>query len=196
VKGAGLMSYKQRVLVRTLATVMVTASLAAAAPAAAEPDRPGVTQTQSTYRECEGETQYCTKNAWAKKKVKQFRRGKLGRAGRHVHYPRPLKRKIINGVIRASRLITKSERGKAWRAYTDNDNCIVTGEFGYLHECRKGISKLKRLSKSDVRVIKCSGKAYIAMFAGAIGGPPGIAAGGIAAGLDCAWEAVWEGRGR
>ena len=185
---------------RHLPVAVLAATLTAgalAAPAAAEPDRWSSTRTQSAARmECPGETPYCTKNSWAKKKVRQFKRGALGRFrnGLNIHYPAALKRKITNGVIRKSKRITRHERKKAWRAYADNDNCIVTGEYGYLHECRKGRSKLRKLGNSGVVIVKCSGTTYIAMFAGAIGGPPGIAAGGIGGAATCAWEEVWDRR--
>lgn len=151
---------------------------------------------QSTARamECPGDMPYCTKNSYARDRVRKFRNGRLGRIyrGEHVRYPRRIRRKIIHGIIHVSPRYGRHDRKSAWQKFLEHDTCITwTDRNGstWPAVCRNGVQRMRRLNPTEVTVLVCSSGFYLALLGS---GFNPIAAG--AGGVGCMWEKLWARR--
>jgi hypothetical protein len=166
----------------------------AAAPAHAEPDRRGATQTQSAYRECTRDARFGACSAYVSKHVRAFKAGRLSRAPKRPGYPGWFKYRVIRKIMKKSDRYTKGDGPSIWQKFIRSDTCITWGVDPRTgshppQECKNGVRKIRQLNKTEVVVLR-TGVGFWAGFA--VGGATGGASEAwIGAGAGAA-ERLWD----
>jgi hypothetical protein len=173
---------REAVFVATAFALAMTMS--PALPASARPDQPQAptpvairsSAQAAAAMECDADQQGCTRPREYARKFRQGRYGKY-RARRDLNWPRTLRRRATNAIIRKSRAFTRHERRAAWRSVSNHDTCVVPQFQGDVishpnWDCTSARRlKKRRLSNADVHVLNLAGSGWMILLAWKSGGP-------------------------